>query len=130
MSNTYKEIMKFRVWNPFIESMIYPTTKTINMFLITAEGCLHFNGERLIGTKQGDKECIPLRWTGLKDKNGKEIYEGDMLKQPFGIIFEVIFENCAFKGAYKETRQMLNDLGMIEIIGNIHENPELLEADK
>lgn len=71
----------------------------------------------------------PMQFTGLKDKNGKEIYEGDLLKRPgFLSIFEVKWqeESAAF------LRQSMNwiyqsiDSGL-EIIGNIHENPELLK---
>lgn len=75
------------------------------------------------------------QFTGLKDKSGREIYEGDVVK--YGdTIHEVVFEqrnNTAYFGLVyspEETRSFghYQDLQQIEIIGNVHDNPELLEA--
>lgn len=74
------------------------------------------------------------QFTGLKDKNGDDIYENDLvLLDPDDPPYQVIFDEGKF--------ELSNDyLGLVydlseehmdcEIIGNIHENPELVEADK
>lgn len=94
---------------------------------------------------------IPLQCTGLKDKNGKFIFEGDIVRVD-GNLFEIVYEigsfmiatktNCAsihqFKGYWNDNVYPLSQLyfeykneefaiNNLEIIGNIYENPELLE---
>lgn len=69
-----------------------------------------------------------MQYTGLKDKNGKEIYEGDLLM--FDYPMEVLFERCCFVVRKKTGNSLL--LGHEiegEIIGNIYENPELISGN-
>lgn len=85
------------------------------------------------------------QYTGMEDKDGKEIYEGDIVNAPlldpiFGDIISDAFDNAAisfnngsfvvayYKGRHKIYLQDLYDI--IEIIGNHWDNPELLEEKK
>lgn len=68
------------------------------------------------------KDCELIQFTGLSDKNGKEIYEGDVLKTKYG---HKIFFYCLVNYHLWNIENILA-FSEIEIIGNIHENPELL----
>lgn len=75
------------------------------------------------------------QYTGLKDKNGREIYKGDICKDSMGWIFEVLWdnENARFIGCQRKSRGdtyicYVGREPAVEIIGNIYENPELLES--
>jgi uncharacterized phage protein (TIGR01671 family) len=88
------------------------------------------------------------QYTGLKDKNGKMIFEGDIVKSDIDHIGDIQFDSGMFGiewARYKENKLMTGSWGQvhnlrriddgfnneIEIIGNIHDNPELLkEKDK
>ena len=71
-----------------------------------------------------------MQFTGLKDKNGKEIYERDVVKGNEHFIEQVHFKNgCWYTSEDSSTMKVkLFDWDDIEIIGNIYENPELLTS--
>lgn len=64
--------------------------------------------------------AVVMQFTGLKDKNGKDIYEGDIVYLSGYGKYTCEFPFTELWEAYQE-----NDIG--EILGNIHENPELME---
>ena len=76
-------------------------------------------------------DCIVMQYTGLKDKNGKEIYEGDIVDDSETELIYVIEFICGeFVGINEECGigRIMNSLSEDgEVIGNIHDNPELLE---
>jgi len=68
------------------------------------------------------EQAIIMQYTGLKDKNGIEIYEGDIVKYWDGSTESVTWNNCGFWSGW-------GTLGISEVIGNIYENPELLDEN-
>ena len=84
------------------------------------------------------------QWTGLVDRNGKEIYEGDVIRftRNTGPIYKPtissdvcvvrwIEERSSFRLCYKTQQQKFHSscFAKYEIIGNIHDNPELMEVE-
>ena len=68
------------------------------------------------------------QFTGLLDMNEEESYEHDLLKDDYGDIWEVKFEEGKFIAEYDNVQVDLFDIvWKCEIIGNIHENKELLK---
>ena len=73
-----------------------------------------------------------MQYTGLKDRNGVEIYEGDIVQYFRNELAEIIFQNGGvdIRGLSSMDREPLQSrLGFMEVLGNIYENPELLERE-
>lgn len=69
-----------------------------------------------------------MQYTGLKDRNGKKIYEGDIIKSDVKGIREVYWsdDDCGLVCDGTSVYRMSGG----EVIGNIYENPELLEEKR
>ena len=124
--------IKFRVWNNHYKEYVKPS-----------DGCSDYS---FIQYKNGDfslfgvsAECLIIQqYTGIKDKNGKEIYEGDKLKCSGGKFKkkydeftkeEMVAEGIVifYKGCFWCVDFPLFDYNELEIIDNIFENPELVK---
>lgn len=111
--------IKFRAWLKRYEMMV--DVEKISM----TSGRIYFDSDWW-------EEYELMQYTGIKDKNGKEIYEGDIVKSPCGIR-KVIFVDggfCLDTGDFAtDLYRMIDSKGNhLEVIGNIYENPELLEV--
>lgn len=131
--------IKFRVWDSENKNMVYDVG-------ICADGS---NTPYKIPDGEDDQENYEyydgaelMQYTGLKDKNGKEIYEGDILKdgwvapEVFVIVWvdkEARFGEKRAGSPYANSDDYILDGSIlrstmcpVEVIGNIHENSELL----
>ncbi|EPC59550.1 hypothetical protein Lpp14_13724 [Lacticaseibacillus paracasei subsp. paracasei Lpp14] len=91
------------------------------------------NGIELI-----DEEAHLMPYTGLHDKNGREIYEGDIVRtgtdnigDPDPMIGQVIMREGSWlieNEKMQEAIELFSEITSREVIGNIFENPELLEG--
>ena len=117
---------KFRIWLPTCDSYMkrYYNSEVIGIHTVGVLNNLYSNPNTSHDT------CIFEQWTGLTDINGIEIYEGDIIESETPhhgnhLIEEVVFQQGMFMAAGIE--YALNDLNFIKVVGNINENPELLE---
>lgn len=124
--------IKFRIWDIQAKEIVKVPqlsfgddglSLTISVWLKTPQG---YDIVLVVG-----ENCNLMQFTGLFDKNGKEIYEGDVVSFLSGK-YEVIFKLGAFVlksikypdaclGKFERTKN-----SQIEIIGNIYENPEIV----
>lgn len=140
MEQAMKREIKFRVWDG--EQMWYPETKTVdgNSTYIS-----FFNDEKSIGwglydlrignrLASGSYDEI-MEFTGEHTRGGKDIYEGD--------IVDFIYDDLSLRGAVKyeygsfcidyedySPPLLLGDACVIDVVGNIYENPELIKANQ
>lgn len=81
-----------------------------------------------VGKEHAYQNCELMQFTGLHDKNGKEIYEGDILGYWGTATWEVMWvdKKSSFRFGNYITNFPMTECVKKEIIGNIYENPELL----
>jgi len=127
--------IKFRAWNKKEKVMI---NSVEDEFAVVSNGwiILEDNNDDYGTSWFSDRNHIEdpanlilMQYTGLKDKNGKEIYESDLLKRPDGAIEEIVFDAGSFCIKYKDSIfDFIAEDNNLEIIGNIYEHPNLINV--
>ena len=140
---TMQDRFKFRVWLKDSEQYVEEEA---------SECHINHNGELICGDWVDDGYCghydyfnddevIIEQCTGLKDRNGKLIYEGDILGGLYGAYIKWCPKHCGYGLFYSYGNQdhcmhcegdviwdeVTEDDGQFEVVGNIHENADLLE---
>ena len=127
--------LKFRCWDTESKTMGEVSSMCFSEGKIY---CVMCNGTECCGIEHGDDGFI-MQFTGLHDKIGKDIYDGDIVKY---LGLEVsngkqIYpeRRMVVTWDYYELSRLMNIIGnskarQAEVIGNIHENPELLEREE
>lgn len=125
---------KFRAWNKLKKIMVYEDEDNSSVYL---DGWCASDVQVLNQTLNSKfvKDIYEfMQYTGLKDKNGKEIYEGDIVK--FKMYdgeyenYKIVFRNAEFEAINEDDTNFIStDIWNVygEVIGNIYDNPELLK---
>ncbi len=128
-------IIKFRALESQLGEMFY-TDKEHTVWMGGKEVSVNSDLGKINGTFTG------MQWTGLKDVEGKEIYEGDILGREFQTYSnqkngdkaivefldgEFICKNSIFEGNHSSLWSYLNCTYPFKVIGNIYENSDLLK---
>lgn len=122
-------IPKFRIWLPDVQKMlrvkalVYEEEKTRCVCGYAYDFYLE------------DENAIIMQATGLHDKNGQEVFEGDILGPKDGLLNGVVeyredlemWTNSLI--SYNNFERLCNVASSREIIGNVYQNPDILEAD-
>jgi|SRR5579872_75280 len=120
-------VIKFRAWHKERAAMYRVAGSLIDVIM------LHVGDDALETVGFSDSEL--MQFTGLVDKTGREIYEGDIVKRYTSHIF-VVKWNTDFCG-FQPFCEYRNDYGLpdaaessslTEVLGNIYEHPHLLET--
>jgi len=129
-----KREIKFRAWDSLNNKMM----NDVKLISFEENFCIDFTRSwqhnSMYWEQEGNRflqDPILMQFTGLTDKNGKEIYENDILNAGESIV-RIQFSGRGFEGVYLNLSELYdaplqnNNYLHWSIIGNIHENPELL----
>lgn len=126
--NSMREI-KFRVWDPRYKEMVPPKGEgfTVGDFAMGLYPTKFCNEPSFRDDFVFRDDLVLMQYTGLKDKNGKEIYEGDIVGS--GVLkFVVEFNDRGFWEPFIDPNDQVANFpsSYLKVLGNIYENPELL----
>ena len=144
--------IKFRAWDKRTKRLYQVQTLQFYGTNNTVDACwtngVDFDGESTLGEPELNNlhNLELMQYTGMKDVKGVEIYEGDIVKRTYLFdgafgkthIGEVVYDNYYARHVISKPNKFIEpkteDLGNMlsyksayEVIGNIYENPELLE---
>ena len=115
-----EDLLRFRAWDTFDEEMV-------NDIFFSWQDC----GYESLNECLSDERWKFMQSTGMFDKNGQEVFEGDVVKIFGDKLSKIYYSDGAFcvdiLNGGTPLHAFLSE--HLEVIGNIYENPEILEAE-
>lgn len=144
--------IKFRAWDDVTSKMYHTGEEDMMQFYFNSNGIVvdSFENTKIPFEDNLYDDVITetlehleyMQYTGLKDSHGKEVFEGDIIEAVFELldgelknimdVGVVVFKDCAFQvqtfeGHYEPLHEWSQLSEELKVIGNIYENPELLQ---
>lgn len=124
--------IKFRMWDTKQKGWVMPPNHQIASSVPIVEAFDKVGkSPKILQLGEHTGRYVLMQFTGLHDKNGEDIFEGDIVKHPDYINLAIVWNNN--EGQWQTSSgaglNVRND-GNLEVIGNIYQNPELLKGEK